>query len=164
LSSDTTQDLGQISIRGMLIATAVVAAVMGLCRMGLWIVNSALVDERFGEPFSAASWWGDIGIATAIAIGVSTVVLPVTSLLVLRLQSRVLGILLAVCYLAVCASIFVVVMSVSTGDFPDLEGYAMLLAFFVTITGYLLTSLVIFRSAGYRLWWGREGSAKMRRE
>lgn len=154
-SAGANQDLGQISIRGMLAATTVVAIVLGLCRLGLSLEALQWGDGQYGQPLAPLVWWSGIGIACAIALAVSLVILPVTSLLVLRFPSGVLGVVFAAAYLAGCFLTFIVVMSLITRNPPDAEGCTILFVYFLSIAGYLLTSLAIFRWAGYRLWWGR---------
>ncbi|MFN0017101.1 MAG: hypothetical protein ACKVP0_02510 [Pirellulaceae bacterium] len=148
-------DLGQISIRGLLAATTLVAVVLGLCRLGLWLEAQQWGEGQYGQPLSPLVWWSGIGIASAIAFAFSLVVLPVTSLLVLRSHSGLLGLAYATAYLATCAVAFLVVASIIARNFPSEEGCTILFLYFLCITGYLLTSLAIFRWAGYRLWWGR---------
>lgn len=157
-SDDAGQDLGQISIRGTLSATAVVAVALGLCRLGLSLEALQWNNGEYGQPLAPLVWWSGIGIASAIALAVSLVVLPVTSLLVLRTQSILLGLVYATAYLAACAVAFVIIVSLFNGRFPDEEAWLILLIYFFCITGFLLASLAIFRWAGYRLWWGREAT------
>jgi hypothetical protein len=154
-SSGTAQDLGQISIRGMLAATAIVAAVLGLCRLGLTIENMSWGDGRYGQPLPAANWWTGIGIASGVLLAISTVVLPVASMLVLRSRSCIRGVFFAGAYLAGCAIACYVVFSAFTGAWFAEEVYTLFLLVYLSITACLLTSLAIFRWAGYRLWWGR---------
>ena len=159
-SDGSDQDLGQISIRGMLAATAVVAVVLGLCRLGLSLEALQWGEGQYGQPLAPLVWWSGIGIASVSTLAHSLVVLPVTSLLVLRPPFGLLGLAYATAYLAACALAFLAVASIITQDFPSEEGCTILFMYYLSITGYLLTSLVIFRWAGYRLWWGRpEGTS-----
>ena len=166
---DGADDSGQISIRGMLAATAIVAVVLGLCRLGLSIDNMQRGDRQYGDvtftgPLSAVVWWSNIGITSAIALAFSAVVLPATSLLVLRAQSGILGVVFAAAYLAGCVLTFYLVFSAFTGAWWAEDVHILLLMLYLSITAYLLPSLVIFRSAGYRLWWWRpkrSGGAKL---
>ena len=117
-SDGPNQDLGQISIRGMLTATAVVAVVLGLCRLGHSLEALQWGDGRYGQPLAPQVWWSGIGIACAIALAVSLVVLPVTSLLVLRLNSGVLGVFFAAAYLTACTVTLILVFGAFAGSFP----------------------------------------------
>ena len=101
-SDGSDKDLGQISIRGMLAATAVVAVVLGLCRLGLSLEALQWDEGRYGQPLAPLVWWTGIGIASVSTLALSLVVLPVTSLLVLRSQSVLLGLVYATAYLAAC--------------------------------------------------------------
>jgi len=113
-SDGPDQDLGQISIRGMLAATAVVAVSLGLCRLGLSLEALQWGGGQYGQPLAPLVWWSGIGIASAIGLAFSLVVLPVTSLLVLRPQSGFLGLVYAAAYLAGSAVMFVLVANAMT--------------------------------------------------
>ncbi|MFN0017100.1 MAG: hypothetical protein ACKVP0_02505 [Pirellulaceae bacterium] len=133
----------RMSIGGMLTATAVVAAAFGLSRLGLIKWTNEM------------EWWRNIGIVSVVSLFISVLVLPIVSLLILRSQSGKRGCIAAGLYLAGCILTLLLVANSSERMRLRGETYQYLWMIYVSITGYLLTSLAIFRWAGYRLWWGR---------
>ena len=157
-SDGIAQDSGQISIGGMFVATAVVAVALGLCRLGLSMEHAQWGEGQYGQGLSPLAWWGGIGLAAAIAWTISAAVLPVTSMLILRSKSWMVGATTAFAYLSGCVLSVHLVARVWSGVWPDGEAIALLATFYFSIAVSLLLSLLIIRSAGYRLWWGREAA------
>jgi hypothetical protein len=156
------QNPGQMSIRGILIATAVVAIVLTLCRVGHWIENLQWVPQQSAPPLSALIWWTGIGIVAAVLLAVSTVVVPLTMLFALRARSGVMGIAMSAGYLAACICTFVFIERVASRRMLQLDEFLFVSMHYLGITAPLLATYAILRWAGYRLIWGRAMSPSER--
>lgn len=130
----------QLTIAGILAATAGVAIALGAVRLG-----QKLVDEG-----SDADWWLGVGFAAAWCGGISLVVLPVVTSLVFRTQSLVIGLLVSSAWIGLLFVGFLLVLSALFGY--DLTRELHLFCFVIAgFTCTLLGPLALCRLYGYRL-------------
>lgn len=130
----------QLTIAGILAATAGVAISLGAIRLG-----QKLTGER-----NEAAWWLGVAIAASWCGGISLVVLPVVTALVFRTQSLVIGLLVSSAWIGLLFSGFLLVLSALFGS--DLTRELHLFCFIVAgFTTTLLGPLALSRLYGYRL-------------
>lgn len=146
LSADVQRRPPQLTIAGILIATAAVALSLGAVRLGHHLAGRG----------NEANWWMGVAFASAWCGGTSLVVLPVVTALVFRTQSLVIGLLVSSAWIGLLFVGLLLVISTLVGSFPTRE---MHLFVFIALgfTSTLLGPLALCRHYGYRLRWGREG-------
>ncbi|MFN0020774.1 MAG: hypothetical protein ACKVP0_21145 [Pirellulaceae bacterium] len=135
----------QLTIAGILIATAAVALSLGAVRLG----------DKLAGGGSEAHWWMGVAFASAWCGGFSLVVLPVVVPLIFRTQSLMIGLLVASAWMGLLMTTLLIVMSALSGYFPKRELHLIVciaLGFLFTLLG----PLALCRLYGYRLRWGRE--------
>lgn len=140
LSTDHRDRPPQLTIAGILMATAAVAISLGAVRLGL---------KLSGEG-NEADWWMGVGFAAAWCVGISLVVLPVVTALVFRTQSLVMGLLVSSAWIGLLFVGSLLVLGALFGSFParELHLFCFIVAGF---TGTLLGPLALCRLYGYRL-------------
>jgi hypothetical protein len=142
--ADATVRPPQLTIAGILAATAAVAMSLALVRLGYQLT----------EDVREASWWFGVAIAAAFSGGISLLVLPVATALVFRMQSLCAGLLLAGGWIALLIGAYLLVLILNFGRIPWRELHLPLFLAF-GFAGTLLGSLALCRVYGYRLLWGR---------
>jgi len=140
----------QLSIAGILIATSAVAIALTAVRIGRYIEGGS----------SEAEWWGACGIAMAFSGGISFVTLPLAAWATLRCPSLVAGLTVMFASLLAVAVALICIIGGLTGDWPPmrLEVWLPLGGLVFGFSCGLLGTLSLVRTAGYRLFWGRESS------
>jgi len=147
LPADVQTRPPQLTIAGILLATAAVALSLGAVRMGHSLSRSP----------TEADWWFAVAIAAAWCGGISLLVLPMVTMLVFRTESLVIGLLISAAWIGLLAFVFLMVLSALSGFFPSRELHLfvfVLLGFIATLLG----PLALCRQFGYRLHWGRAAS------
>ncbi len=129
----------QLTIAGILIATAAVALSLGAVRMGHKLTG--LRDE--------ANWWFGVAFVMAWCGGISLVVLPVVTALVFRTQSLVVGLLVSSAWIGLLMTAFLIVISAMFGSVTrELHLFTCMAAGFMAT---LLGPLSLCRLYGFRL-------------
>ena len=130
----------QLTIAGILLATAAVALSLGAVRLG----------QKLAAADREAEWWMGVGFAAAWCGGISLVVLPVVAALVFRTQSLVIGLLVSAAWIGLLFVGLLLVLSALAGSVPTRELH--LFCFIVMgFTSTLLGPLALCRLYGYRL-------------
>jgi hypothetical protein len=133
----------QLTIAGILAATAAVALSLGAVRLGHHLTGGG----------NEADWWMGVAFAAAWSGGTSLVVLPVVTALVFRTQSLVIGLLVSSAWIGLLFVGLLLVVSALAGSVPSRELHlfcCVVLGFTVTLLG----PLALCRFYGYRLRWG----------
>jgi hypothetical protein len=135
----------QLTIAGILGATAAVALSLGAIRLG----------NKLTGGMREADWWIGGAFAAAWCGGASLLVLPVVTALVFRPQSLVIGLLVSAAWIALLIIAFLMVTCSLAGSVPwgELHLFLFIAAGFMAT---LLGPLALCRLYGYRLLWGRE--------
>lgn len=130
----------QLTIAGILAATAGVAISLGAVRLG----------QKLSGEGNEADWWLGVGFVAAWCGGISLVVLPVVTALVFRTQSLVIGLLVSAAWIGLLFVGLLMVVSVIDGRVPtrELHLFCFIVAGFTTT---LLGPLALGRLYGYRL-------------
>ena len=135
----------QLTIAGILGATAAVALSLGAIRLG----------NKLTGGMNEADWWIGVAAAAAWCGGASLLVLPMVTALVFRPQSLAIGLLASAAWIALLIIAFVMVTCSLVGSVPwrELHLFLFIAAGFMAA---LLGPLALCRLYGYRLLWGRE--------
>ena len=134
----------QLTIAGILAATAAVGLSLGAVRLG----------HALSQDPNEADWWGAVAIAAAWCGGISLLVLPVVTILIFRTESLAIGLLVSAAWIGLLAFVFLKVLSALSGLSWSRELHLflfVLLGFMATLLG----PLALCRVFGYRLHWGR---------
>ena len=135
----------QLTISGILAATAAVALALGAVRLGHWLSGS--IDE--GE------WWLAVAIAAAWCGGISLLLLPVVTALVFRTESLAIGLLVSAAWFGLlCFALFMVLIALF-GPPPNTRELHLFVFVGLGFLATLLGPLALCRHFGYRLHWGR---------
>ncbi len=98
----------KLAIRDIMLATALVAAALALARVAMQLQRS---------PGDTSSFWAMLGIAVAIGVGASAILLPPVVWFGLGVNNVRLAVLSAVLHAGVLATIFVTVVAVNGRTF-----------------------------------------------
>lgn len=142
--ADTSPRLPQLSIAGILAATAAVGLALGAIRLGQKLGNS-----------NEGDWWLGVAVAAGFTGGISAFVLPMVVAMIFRYPSPIIGVLVATAWISLLGVVLVAVISAFAGSFPSREMHlllSLLMGFIITLT----SPLALVRGFGYRLLWGRE--------
>lgn len=134
----------QLTISGILAATAAVALCLAAVRVG----------HKISDNSSEPGWWFGVGFAAAFCLGISLLVLPIATALVFRTEVLPIGLFVSAAWAGLLITIFLLAMSWRRGGFPTRE----LHLFFFLFAGFcatLLGLLALCRLFGYRLVWGK---------
>ena len=130
----------QLTIAGILGATAAVALSLGATRLG----------QRLNGGIYERDWWMGVAFVAAWCGGASLLVLPVVTALVFRTDSLVIGLLVSAAWVGLLLVLVMLVISSLAGSFPSRELHLL----FFLVTGFcatLLGPLALCRLYGYRL-------------
>jgi hypothetical protein len=144
--ADTSTRLPQLSIAGILAATAAVGLALGAIRLG----------QKLGN-FHESDGWVGVAIAAGFTAGISAFVLPMVTAMIFRNPSPMVGTLVSTAWISLLGVVLVAVICAFAGAFPSREMHlllSLLMGFIVTLTG----PLAVVRRFGYRLLWGREAA------
>ena len=130
----------QLTIAGILAATAAVALSLGAVRLGHHLAGGG----------READWWMGVAFASAWCGGISLVVLPVVTALVFRTQSLVIGLLVSAAWIGLLCVGLLLVVSALTGHVPTRELH-LFACVYLGFTSTLLGPLALCRHYGYRL-------------
>ena len=140
----------QLSIAGILAATAVVALGLSSARLGHYLILQ--VDPQV----ESQGWWLGTGISAACVAAISMASLPPFTGAIFRAKSPLLGLLGATAWtLFVFASAIAMIRWVN-GGWPIPIPWYPFAAIVAGFTVSLLGPLVVVRLFGYRLFWGRK--------
>jgi hypothetical protein len=134
----------QLTIAGILAATAAVALSLGAVRLG----------QKLNGGVNEAEWWVGVAFAAAWCGGVSLVVLPVVTALVFRTHSLVIGLLVSVAWIGLLFLALLMVLSAFAGSVPTSELHLLVVVVVFVVLGFsstLLGPLALCRLYGYRL-------------
>jgi len=131
----------QLSIADILVATAFVALALAAVRQ-----NDIVMHEG----------WRRIGNIAALMAGGSLAVLPFTMGAVFRRWPAWVGMLAAATWTSLLFLLLFTGLCLLAGFSPTISSWCQFAAFTVGFTSVLLTPLLLTRTSGYRLLWGRE--------
>ena len=137
----------QLSIAGILAATAAVALSLGGVRLGRYGITGV------GE----GDWWLGTGVAAAFTAGISLAVLPIVTCVIFRAWSQVVGVLVAFAWISIVAIALIAIISKMNGSWPPSDAIRPLVIVTSSFAFGLAGPLLLARSFGYRLLWGKEG-------
>jgi hypothetical protein len=140
----------QLSIAGILAATAVVALGLSCVRLGHYLIS--LADSQV----ESQSWWLGTGISAAFVVAISLASLPPFTGAIFRAKSPLIGLLGATAWaLFVFASAIAMIRWVN-GGWPIPIPWYPFAAIVAGFTIGLVGPLMVVRVFGYRLLWGRK--------
>jgi hypothetical protein len=140
----------QLSIAGILLATAVVAMGLSFVRLGNYLISH--VDPQVESQY----WWLGTGISAAFMAAFSIAVLPPFTGAVFRAKSPLLGLLGATVWMILLFGFVTVIIRWINGGWPVPVPFYPFAAIAAGFAGGLLGPLVVVRLFGYRLLWGKK--------
>lgn len=135
----------QLSIAGILAATAVVGVVLSLVRLGGY----------FTAETTEADWWQETGFDAAIFSGICLFMLPISAWSILGVRRLPVGLFFAAVWVGLVSSGFLAVSSTLTRRWPSVGECLSLIAFIGSFSVFLLGPLLAARCFHCRLLAGR---------
>ena len=146
-----TERAPQLSIAGILSATAVIGLALGAVRLGPYLFQQinplAIIEVRM--------WWLLIGIWAAAVFAVSFAVLPLVTGAIFRTRSLLLGVAVTAGWTALLFEVAITIFRRVNGGWPFMFSWHLVAALVVGFTVSLVAPLLIVRLHGFRLLWGK---------
>lgn len=146
-----TERAPQLSIAGILSATAVIGLALGTVRLGPYLFQQINPLARVEMHM----WWFLIGIWAAAVFSISLAVLPLFTVAIFRTRSLLLGVAVAAAWTALLFEVAITIFRRVNGGWPFMFSWHLVAALVVGFTVSLVAPLLIVRLHGFRLLWGK---------
>ena len=135
----------EISLLGILSATAVIACTLSLLRL-----EASFLDG------GVRRWWLATAVTTAVVAGISQVTLPTVTWCILGWRSPLLGTLCCSTIIAGALLSLLIILHLKDRNWPESEQILMFGILSIGFIAGLIAPLLLVRRAGYRLHWRKE--------